>query len=31
MLGNLKKTSVAGFLGLLPLWVIVALVVALIF
>ena len=29
MLKNLKKTSVAGFLGLLPQWVIVALVVAL--
>ena len=29
MLENLKKTSVAGFLGLLPPWVIVALVVAL--
>ena len=29
MLKNLKKTSVAGFLGLLPPWVIVALVVAL--
>ena len=29
MLGNLKKTSVAGFLGRLPPWVIVALVVAL--
>ena len=29
MLKNLKKTSVAGFLGLMPPWVIVALVVAL--
>ena len=29
MLKNLKRTSVAGFLGLLPPWVIVALVVAL--
>ena len=29
MLENLKRTSMAGFLGLLPPWVIVALVVAL--